>query len=62
MSTGTSTAGYNRMRFLQESLKDLDDSLKNQGGRLYVFFGDPVKVLGNLFAVRHCVHFKILCD
>ena len=52
ISSGTSTAGFNRMRFLMESLRDLDNSLKNHGGRLYVFFGDPVKVLGHLFEVR----------
>ena len=40
------------MRFLLECLKDLDSSLKNHGGRLYVFFGDPVKIFENLFEVR----------
>ena len=49
--SGSSNAGFNRMRFLIESLKDLDNSLKNHGGRLYVFFGDPVKVFENLFEV-----------
>lgn len=43
------------MRFLTESLLDLDNSFKKHGGRLYVFFGDPVKVFENLFEVRYCV-------
>lgn len=46
---GTKTAGYNRMRFLLESLKDLDDSLKKYGGRLYVFHGEPTVILPKLF-------------
>lgn len=48
---GTKTAGYNRMRFLLESLQDLDESLKKYGGRLYIFHGDPVKILSGLFTV-----------
>ncbi|XP_050432639.1 cryptochrome-1-like [Adelges cooleyi] len=36
--------GYNRMRFLLESLKDLDENLKVRGGRLYVLQGDPVAI------------------
>ncbi|KAL4233889.1 hypothetical protein ACF0H5_008562 [Mactra antiquata] len=46
---GTKTAGYNRTRFLLESLRDLDSSLSKHGGRLHVFFGDPVKVLPKIF-------------
>ena len=44
------------MRFMLECLKDLDNSLKHHGGRLYVFFGDPVEVFQNLFKV---IHFKV---
>lgn len=47
---GTRTAGYNRMRFLLESLQDLDENLKKYGGRLYVFHGNPVKILSDLFS------------
>ncbi|XP_064609648.1 cryptochrome-1-like [Liolophura sinensis] len=46
---GTDTAGYNRWRFLLESLEDLDRQFQKHGGRLYVFKGDPVVVLKNLF-------------
>ncbi|XP_052238808.1 cryptochrome-1-like isoform X2 [Dreissena polymorpha] len=45
---GTRTAGYNRMRFLIESLRDLDETFNNYGGRLYVFTGDLMNILGNL--------------
>ncbi|KAK3090268.1 hypothetical protein FSP39_010528 [Pinctada imbricata] len=41
---GTKTAGYNRMRFLIECLKDMDDKLKEVGGRLYCFTGQPVDI------------------
>lgn len=51
MFAGTKTAGYNRWRFLLECLQDLDNQLKNVGGRLFVFRGDPVQVLENLFSV-----------
>jgi len=39
------------MRFLVESLKDLDDSLKKVGGRLFVFTGDSLNILSHLFQV-----------
>ncbi|XP_013384752.1 cryptochrome-1 [Lingula anatina] len=46
---GTDTAGYNRWRFLLECLEDLDNQLKELGGRLYTFQGDPVEILQKLF-------------
>ncbi|XP_050438858.1 cryptochrome-1-like [Adelges cooleyi] len=36
--------GYNRMRFLLESLKDLDENLKSNGGRLYILQGNAVTI------------------
>ncbi|KAK4794641.1 hypothetical protein SAY86_012635 [Trapa natans] len=40
-SPGSSRAGINRIRFLLESLSDLDSSLKKLGSRLLVLKGDP---------------------
>lgn len=48
---GTDTAGYNRWRFLLESLEDLDKQFQKHGGRLYVFRGDPVDIFKKLFQV-----------
>jgi cryptochrome len=36
--------GYNRMRFLHESLADLDRQLRAVGGRLWICHGDPQQV------------------
>lgn len=44
-SLGSSRAGVNRIRFLLESLKDLDSSLKKLGSRLLIFKGEPSEVL-----------------
>ncbi|XP_052809529.1 cryptochrome-1-like [Mya arenaria] len=46
---GTRTAGYNRMRFLLESLRDLDEQFIKDGGRLFVFIGHLVTILSKLF-------------
>ncbi|XP_039290665.1 cryptochrome-1 [Nilaparvata lugens] len=43
-SAGTKVVGPNRMRFLLESLKDLDSQLQIVGQRLFVFKGSPVKI------------------
>ncbi|KAF6198973.1 hypothetical protein GE061_006996 [Apolygus lucorum] len=48
-SAGTSHVGYNRMKFLLESLKDLDAQLKKHGGRLYTFKGNPTNVFRRLW-------------
>lgn len=37
--------GANRLRFLLESLKDLDDNLRSRGSSLLVLHGDPTRVV-----------------
>ncbi|CAN1162153.1 (6-4)DNA photolyase [Linum perenne] len=44
-SPGSGRAGLNRIRFLLESLKDLDSSLRKLGSRLLVLKGEPGEVL-----------------
>ncbi|CAH8337536.1 unnamed protein product [Eruca vesicaria subsp. sativa] len=44
-SPGSSRAGVNRIRFLLESLNDLDSSLKKLGSRLLVLKGEPGDVI-----------------
>lgn len=44
-SPGSSRAGLNRIKFLLESLGDLDVNLKKIGSRLLVLKGDPSEVL-----------------
>lgn len=44
-SIGSSRAGLNRIRFLLESLTDLDVNLKKLGSRLLVLKGEPSEVL-----------------
>ncbi|KAH6756637.1 DNA photolyase family protein [Perilla frutescens var. hirtella] len=48
-STGSSRAGLNRIRFLLESLVDLDVNLKKLGSRLLVLKGEPSEVLFRCF-------------
>jgi cryptochrome len=43
-SAGTKVIGYNRMRFLLESLADLDRQLRAVGGRLWICHGEPQQV------------------
>ncbi|XP_038072863.1 cryptochrome-1-like isoform X1 [Patiria miniata] len=45
---GTKVCGFNRWRFLYESLEDIDRKLKEVGGRLYTFNGDPCTVFNQL--------------
>lgn len=48
-----------RARFLLECIRDLDNSLRNRGSRLYVATGDPRKVLPKLWeqwGVTHMTH------
>ncbi|XP_071444604.1 cryptochrome-1 [Hetaerina americana] len=47
-SAGTKLVGYNRMNFLLESLKDLNDQLKSHGGKLYLLRGKPSKIVKRL--------------
>ncbi|GFZ11829.1 DNA photolyase family protein [Actinidia rufa] len=44
-SPGSTLAGVNRIRFLLESLADLDSSLQRLGSRLLVLNGEPSEVL-----------------
>lgn len=44
-SPGSSRAGLNRIRFLLESLVDLDLNLKKLGSRLLVLHGEPGELL-----------------
>lgn len=44
-SPGSKLAGLNRIRFLLESLVDLDSSLREIGSRLLVLKGEPSHVL-----------------
>lgn len=44
-SPGSTRAGINRIRFLLESLADLDLSLKKLGSRLLVLKGEPSEAL-----------------
>ncbi|XP_028110695.1 (6-4)DNA photolyase isoform X2 [Camellia sinensis] len=44
-SPGSTRSGLNRIRFLLESLVDLDSSLQKLGSRLLVFKGEPSEVL-----------------
>lgn len=37
------------MQFMLESIKDLDSDLERQGGRLYLFYGEPTEVLERLW-------------
>ncbi|XP_035782382.1 cryptochrome-1 [Anopheles albimanus] len=48
-SAGTRIVGYNRMKFLLESLADLDRQFRELGGQLLVFRGDSETVLRRLF-------------
>lgn len=48
-SAGTKIVGYNRMKFLMESLDDLDRQLRAIGGQLYIFRGAAVNVMRRLF-------------
>ena len=48
-----------RARFLLECVKDLDNSLRERGSRLYVVTGDPVEELPKLwkeFGISHMTH------
>jgi deoxyribodipyrimidine photo-lyase len=40
---GSRFAAPNRVAFMLEALRDLDDSLRKAGGRLFVRWGDPVR-------------------
>lgn len=47
--SGTKNAGYNRMKFLIESLADVDRKVKESGGSgLWLFFGKPSEIFRKL--------------
>ncbi|XP_053690521.1 cryptochrome-1 [Sabethes cyaneus] len=48
-SAGTKLVGYNRMKYLLESLADLDRQLREIGGQLYMLRGNAVNVMRRLF-------------
>lgn len=48
-----SKVGVNRMGFLLENLKCLDDELRKRGSRLYIAKGKPEKVLAAFFKELH---------
>lgn len=43
-SAGTKLVGYNRMKFLLESLQDIDNQFQKVGGKLHLFRGSPINV------------------
>uniref|UniRef100_A0A1I8PPM0 Cryptochrome-1 n=1 Tax=Stomoxys calcitrans TaxID=35570 RepID=A0A1I8PPM0_STOCA len=50
-SAGTKSVGYNRFKFLLDSLKDLDDQFREKSantGRLHIFQGNPVQIFSKL--------------
>lgn len=47
-SAGTKSVGFNRMKFLLDSLKDLNDYFKRLGGKLHLIEGQPDKVFSAL--------------
>jgi len=47
-SPGSRLVGVNRIRFLLESLQDLDTSLRNCGSRLLLIHGSPISVIPHL--------------
>ncbi|CAH0392405.1 unnamed protein product [Bemisia tabaci] len=49
-SAGTKLISYNRMKFLLESLEDLDNQFRAKGGKLYVFFGSPIEIFAKFKA------------
>ena len=50
-TAGTKLVGYNRMKFLLESLNDLDKQLREFDGRLLMFRGQPVDIFEKLIQV-----------
>ena len=47
-SPGSKTVGVNRIKFLLESLSDLDKNLQLRGSRLLLLHGDPVVIIPEL--------------
>jgi cryptochrome len=49
----SSRIGENRMRFLLQTLRDLDSNLRKKGSRLFVLKGKPVEVFPSVFKRWH---------
>lgn len=47
-SPGSKLVGVNRIRFLLQSLEDLDENLRKHGSRLLVLHGNPTTVIPEL--------------
>ncbi|XP_035216341.1 cryptochrome-1-like isoform X2 [Stegodyphus dumicola] len=58
----TQKIGYNRMRFILDALKDIDDKLHKVNGRLYVFQGKGIAILSDLFKRWNVTHLSYECD
>jgi hypothetical protein len=54
-SPGSRLVGVNRIRFLLESLQDLDTSLRNCGSRLLLIHGSPISVIPHLLTKVHTI-------
>lgn len=54
-SPGSARCGVNRIRFLLESLEDLDLRLKDLGARLLVMHGNPQELFPTLFKKVRCL-------
>jgi len=59
---GTWNSGYNRWRFLLQSLEDLDRSFREWGGRLWIFHGDSKEVLIRLIPLWGVTHVSFELD
>ena len=51
MWKGLSMCGYNRLRFLLQSLKDLEQQFAAHGIRFMCFYGEPHHIIDNLIQV-----------
>jgi hypothetical protein len=54
-SPGSRLVGVNRIRFLLESLQDLDTSLRNCGSRLLLIHGSPISIIPHLLTKVHTI-------
>lgn len=52
-SPGSKVAGVNRIRFLLQSLENLDANLRQHGSRLLLLHGNPINVIPTLLSKVH---------
>ena len=59
-STSIKSKNNNAIQFMIESLKDLDQQLKQKNARLYLFFGRPYNIIRDLIVEENIdsVHFN----